>query len=399
MDKSLKIYISILVLLLTVIVIIDMNKPLPIDWSPTYGLKDKIPMGMYVFNEELPTLLKNQKIQKVNVTPYEYLEPLYDYDTLVNNYKIKGTFLVLSDVPILDNESTKELFYFADHGNNVFLSMKNFPKSILDSLKLEVKAEFQFSDSIYNWMANPKLSSKKYNLVEGIGNSYFSKIDTLNTSVLGYQSGDSTRVNYIKVPYKSGNFYLHTQPAAFVNVHLLKKQQFEYAENVLSYLPKTDVFWYVKDQNGDVISNSPLRYIFSQPALKWAWFLFLIGMLNFMIFNAKRRQRIVPIIKPLSNTTIEFAKTIGNLYFQEGDHGNLIDKKIIYFLEKIRNDYMLDTTVLDGFFIKKLHQKSGKELVDIERVIYLIHQHRKNHFTCIEDDLIQMNEVMERIIN
>ena len=81
MDKSLKIYISILVLLLTVIVIIDMNKPLPIDWSPTYGLKDKIPMGMYVFNEELPTLLKNQKIQKVTVTPYEYLKPLHNYDT------------------------------------------------------------------------------------------------------------------------------------------------------------------------------------------------------------------------------------------------------------------------------------------------------------------------------
>ncbi len=399
MDKSLKIYISILVLLLTVIVIIDMNKPLPIDWSPTYGLKDKIPMGMYVFNEELPTLLKNQKIQKVTVTPYEYLKPLHNYDTLVNSYKIKGTFLVLSDVPILDNESTKELFYFADQGNTIFLSMKNFPKSILDSLKLEVKSEFQFSDSIYNWMANPKLSTTKYNLVEGIGNSYFSIIDTLNTSVLGYQSGDSTRINYIKVPYKSGNFYLHTQPAAFVNVHLLKKQQFEYAENVLSYLPKTDVFWYVKDQNGDVISNSPLRYIFSQLALKSAWFLFLIGMLIFMVFNAKRRQRIVPIVKPLSNTTIEFAKTIGNLYFQEGDHGNLIDKKIIYFLEKIRNDYMLDTTVLDGFFIKKLHQKSGKELVDIERVVYLIHQHRKNHFTCIEDDLIQINAVMERIIN
>ena len=54
-----------------------------------------------------------------------------------------------------------------------------------------------------------------------------------------------------------------------------------------------------------------------------------------MIFNAKRRQRVVPIINPLPNTTLDFTKTIGNLYYQEGNHQNIVDKKIIYFLEKI----------------------------------------------------------------
>jgi len=118
-----------------------------------------------------------------------------------------------------------------------------------------------------------------------------------------------------------------------------------------------------------------------------------------MIFNAKRRQRIVPIKKPLQNTTVDFTKTIGNLYFQEGDHSNLIDKKIIYFLEKVRQEFMLDTTKLDTDFIKKLQQKSGKDYADVERVVYLINQHRKNHFTSIENDLIDINDAIEKIIN
>jgi hypothetical protein len=399
MDKKLKIYIALLILMIVSIIVIDVNRPVPINWSTTYDTNDKIPFGLYVLDQELPTLLKDQKLNKVITTPYEYFEPLYDYDSLVKNYNVKGTFLAIAEYAEMDEASVTELFYFADRGNTIFLSMKSFPKAILDSLKINCNADFEYKKKSYNWIANPKLGTKKYNIEEGLGNNYFSKIDTLQTTILGYQSGDSTRVNFIKVPYKSGNFILHTQPAAFTNFHLLKNDHAEYAEKVLSYLPKGDVFWYLKNQNGEKISNGKLRYLFSQPALKSGWLLFLIGMLVFMIFNAKRRQRVVPIVQPLSNTSIDFAKTIGNLYFQEGDHGNLIDKKIIYFLEKMRQDYLLDTTVLDDNFIKKLQAKSGKNSFDIQNLVYLINQHRKNNFTAIESDLIAINNAIEKIIN
>jgi hypothetical protein len=192
---------------------------------------------------------------------------------------------------------------------------------------------------------------------------------------------------------------LHLQPAAFTNFHLLKANHHEYTEKVLSYIPKGTVFWYIKDQNGEVISDSPMRYILSQPALKWAWYIFLTGMFLFIIFNAKRKQRIVPIIKPLTNTTIDFTKTIGNLYYQEGDHDTIIDKKIIYFLEKIRNDYLIDTTQLDDDFIKKLHHKSGKDLVVIKRAVLLITNHRRSPYNSIEEDLIQINNAIEEVVS
>ena len=399
MNRTLKIYIAFLVLLLAGIIAIDSNRPKPVDWTPTYAIKDKIPYGMYVFNAEIGSLLKNQKIEQIKVTLYEFLESKYNYDTLVADYKIKGTILNISENSTLDTESLKEICYFVSRANAAFISSKTIPKALLDTLKLKIKSEYNPSDTTFNWLANTKWKPEKYKITEGLGNTYFSKTDTLKTTVLGFQSGDSSRVNFIKVKYNNGEFFLHLQPAAFTNFHLLKANHHEYAEKVLSYIPKGTVFWYIKDQNGEVISDSPMRYILSQPALKWAWYIFLTGMFLFIIFNAKRKQRIVPIIKPLTNTTIDFTKTIGNLYYQEGDHDTIIDKKIIYFLEKIRNDYLIDTTQLDDDFIKKLHHKSGKDLVLIKRAVLLITNHRRSPYNSIEEDLIQINNAIEEVVS
>lgn len=400
MSRTLKIYIFFLLVLIGFFIYLDAIRPKPIDWNPTYSLRDKIPFGLYVFDKESEKILSPNKIKKEGKTIYEFLDPLYNGDTLVKNYTIRGNILSICDNYIIDDESTKELFYFVSHGNTAFISAQNLPEIYTDSLKIETESNFDLSNKVNCWLANPNLGNQEYSLDRGAGTFYFSKIDTLNTTVLGYQGTDKKKfVNFIKVKYKQGNFIIHLQPAAFTNYHLLKDNHSEYAEKVLAYMPKGDIYWMVKDQNGLIESGSPYRYILSQPALKAAWFLFLIGIIVFMIFNAKRKQRIIPIIKPLSNTTVDFTKTIGNLYYQEGDHQNLIDKKIIYFLERIRNEYLIETSVLDENFIKKLHTKTGKEIKDIERLVYLINYQRKSYHQSIESDLIEINNAIEKIIN
>ena len=165
MDKKLKIYLGFLVLLFATIIIIDSKKPKPINWTPTYAVKDKIPFGLHILQQELADL-SHQKITEISTTPYEYLDPLFDYDSLVNNYKIKGTLLNISEFTTIDASSLTEMFYFESHENAVFLSMKSFPKPLLDSLKIELKSDFKFNDSIYNWVANLKLKPTKYHLIE-----------------------------------------------------------------------------------------------------------------------------------------------------------------------------------------------------------------------------------------
>lgn len=401
MDKNIKIYIAVLVVILGLVFMADKGQPKPIDWTPTYSINDKIPFGLYILNKEAKSYFKNQKVERISSqTIYEYLDSKYNDAKDAETYTIKGTVLNISEANNIDEQSMKEILYFVSHGNNAFLSMKVFPKVLLDSLKVQVATDFMPADSITIWMANKNVSTKKYTFNTGLSD-YFSKIDTLTTKVLGYQNGNKNKqkINFIKVPYRSGYLYLHTQPVAFTNYNLLKKDHYQYAENVLSYLPKRNIYWYTKGLNDNRISSSPLRYILSQPALKWAWYIFLIGMLIFMFFNAKRKQRIVPIIKPLQNLTLDFTKTIGNLYYQEGDHTNIIDKKIIYFLEKIRTEYLIDTSKLDDDFIKKLHYKTGKDEKDIQELVFLINEHRNSYHGSLEADLIRINNAIEKILH
>ena len=187
---------------------------------------------------------------------------------------------------------------------------------------------------------------------------------------------------------------MHLQPVVFTNYYLLNKN-IKYTENVLAPIPTdTTLFWNINQAEG--ISNSPMRYLLSQPALKWAWFLAWITFLIFIFFNAKRRQRVIPIIEPLKNTTVDFTKTIGNLYYQEKNHQNIAEKKVIFFLEKIRNEYYIDTFNLDETFINRLHQKTGSNKKDIEEVVFLIKKIR-NQGQTTEKELIIFNNLLEKI--
>ncbi|MEO4004647.1 DUF4350 domain-containing protein [Flavobacterium sp. CAU 1735] len=395
MNRTLKLYIAFLVLIIVGIIVIDSGRPKPINWTPSYTIQDKIPFGLYVFNKEIPSLFPNQKITRFGTTVYEFLDPKYRYSD--STYVVKGTLLMISDDNTLDDTSADELLYFVDHGNTAFLSMQSFPKKLMDSLKFDCSTNMSLQDNMRQKLSANNVKNQHYNFGKGSGNVSFQSIDSTTTDVLGYQQTDSIKhANFIRVPYGTGYFLLHTQPAAFSNYVLLKDKNAEYCSAILSYIPKGELFWQSFSYNDQNISGSPMRYILSQPALKWAWYLFLIGMLVFMFFNAKRRQRIIPIKEPVPNTTVDFTKTIGNLYLQEGSHHLIIEKKIIYFLEKIRSEYLIDTFQLDETFVKRLHQKTGKDPVLIENVVRLIQKHR-NELVSTQADVIEISKAIEKL--
>jgi hypothetical protein len=395
MKKSSIIYIVILVVLVILIVTAGIMKPKPVNWTPTYATKDKIPLGLYIFDQEAPKLFKGDTLEKLKTTPYEFFDNLYDYKT--KRYTASGTFLNINNENEIDEESAKELLYFADHGNTVFLSMKSFPQVLMDSLDIKTVTTFTLKDSI-TLSLSEKNPVKDYLFSGGTGETYFDSLDTEDVKVLGYQgTGKEKRVNFVEVPYGYGRVVLHTQPAAFSNFHLLKADHYKYAQSVASYIPKGRVFWYSKKYpHGSEESDSIFRYIVSQPALKWGMWVGIIALLVFILFNAKRRQRIIPEISPLKNTTVDFAKTIGNLYYMEGNHHTIIEKKIIYFLEHVRTVYLIDTYSLDNDFVEKLHLKTGKPIEDIQKTVSLIKKHR-HEFKSNEADVLAINKAIENL--
>ena len=396
MNRKLILYIGIVVVIAGLLIYDDASSPDPIDWTPTYATNAKTPLGLYVFDKEIQDLVQTDTIEKFRITPYEFFDKKYDYDH--EKYTVNGTFLAISETDEMDSQSVTELLSFADYGNTVMLSMKSFPQLIVDTLKLAPESRF-FGDSVQ--LSLQKAPSKKYWFNEGMGVTYFDsltpkRLEESGIKILGYQEDNGKKMpNFIVVPFGNGRIVLHTQPAVFSNFHLLNSNHYTYTQDVLSQIPRGSLYW--QDGNAtSTMNDSPLGYILKQPALKAAYYLGLLGLLVFIFFNAKRKQRIIPEIEPLRNTTVDFAKTIGNLYFMEGDHHTIVEKKIIYFLEQVRTEYLIDTYSLDDAFAEKLHLKTGKPIEDIQTAINLIKKHRHN-FATTEADVAAVNNAIENL--
>lgn len=393
MNRTIKIYIGLLIFLFGLIAFIELTRERPINWKPTYNERHKIPFGTYIFHEELEAVFPNQEFTDVRKTPYEFFDAYYDWEE--DEYTTTGNFIHVAQYSEMDEISAQELLDFVSYGNTVFMSSNYFPNRLKDSLGFNTTNQYDLKGNSYFTLTNPRFKTDSITIDRGINNFHFSKLDKDLTTVLGHQTFDSIAFpNFIKVNYYQGSFLLHLQPIAFTNYNLLKKNNKKYAEAVLGYLPEDNIFYNSLNKANTNVSGSKLRYILSQDALRYAWYLGLISLVLFLIFNAKRRQRIVKEIKPHENTTVAFTKTIGNLYYETKDHNNLVEKKITYFLEYLRRVYFLDTQVLDERFTKLLIQKSGKDKEQIQQLVKSI-VHLKAKPQCTEADLINLNKQIE----
>ena len=112
----------------------------------------------------------------------------------------------------------------------------------------------------------------------------------------------------------------------------------------------------------------------TQPALKWVYYLALFGLILFAIFAGKRTQRIIPVIEKPVNASLEFVKTVGQMYFQGGNHAQIAQKKIQHLMLYLAGKFQLNTSVIDDEFLKKLTQKSGLSREEIGTLFAEIEQ-------------------------
>ena len=388
-----KIYVGLLIIMFGGLIAIEFSRERPIDWRKTYRETDKIPFGTFVLYDQLPVLFPDSTIDNIKVTPFEYFDAYYNWAD--SSYSVEGSYINIDEYTDIDEVSAQELLDFASHGNDVFLATSYPPQRFYDSLHFDIKNQYELKGDAEFGFTNIEFANDSITIDNGLSNIYFSKLDSSKSTVLGYQKFDSIkRINFVKIEHGYGNIYLHLQPIVFTNYHLLKKDNNSYAAAALSYLPDNSIFYDYHGKSTQELGSSPLRFILNNPALRAAWYLGLLSLVLFMIFNAKRKQRVVKVIKPLENTTVAFTKTIGNLYYETKDHNNLIDKKITYFLEYIRRVYYLDTHLLDEKLVKNLAVKSGKEKESTKKLVDLIVYLKAKH-VCTENDLLNLNTMIE----
>ncbi|WP_417214083.1 DUF4350 domain-containing protein [Bizionia sp.] len=392
MDKRSKIALYSIGAIIVLLMIAEVTKPKPLNWRNSYSAADKIPLGCYVLYNELEPFT-SRTIETSDESLYERLK---DFPNATNT-----TLLLINDYISVEEEGSNALLEFVENGNTVFISTNYVYGAFADSLNIEIDRDYDgfFKDPSKSIFTNKNLKANERLFDDVIENSFFTSIDTSNATILGYMIDENKirkEVNFTKTPFgdNGGAFYVHSNPFAFTNYHLLNDKA-DYAATVLSFLPKNNsILWDNYYKSGRKVIKSPLRFILSSPALKWTFYISLIGLIIFVIFKGRRTQRIIPVVEPLKNSTVAFTQTIGDLYYQHGDYSNIIHKKITYFLEFIRTTYYLETNEFSERFIQKLAVKSSNTVQDTKSLIDLItFLKSKNNHT--EKELIALNKQIE----
>ncbi|HEX8356937.1 MAG TPA: DUF4350 domain-containing protein, partial [Segetibacter sp.] len=281
--KGYRNFIIILSVLMVLYIVMEINRPKPVNWNVTLSKDDKIPYGGYIIYQQLRNLFPRARVQS-------FRTPLYNQ---LNNFNGSNTAYVLLTPNFSPSiADVNEIKNYVTRGNYVLASANVFHRMFLDSLKIKLDAHYSISskDSTSTNFVNPTLKSPaNYTFLHTTIDQYFSSLDTARTVILGINNHQQP--DYIKINYGEGAFLIHANPVCFSNYFLLHNSNASYAAKALSYIPAnvSTVFWDEYYKLGPAGASTPLRFLLSNEYLTWALRLALVGLVLYVLFQMKRR--------------------------------------------------------------------------------------------------------------
>lgn len=396
------------------------------DWKETYSETSKEPYGTFVMQELLENYYVDETLHVVDDSLH---------GNMPENPPLLSNYVFIGEGMYLDSADLQTLLTFVENGNNAFISSRSLPFNLAVHLNfgecldwddywldyepyLDTLVNLRFlhpnlkDTAGYNYQYYYKNNVKNYRW-HYINDYYFCEYaDTLIPLAETLVGRSDTLVHFARMKYGDGAFYLHTVPLTFTNFHLIEETGLQYANKVFSHLTKGPIYWDIGNRisenasrrrnqiamespNKRLSNETPLQYVLSQPPLAWAWWLLLLTGLLYLIFTAKRRQRIIPVLEENTNTSLEFITTIGRLTFMQNNHRKLALQKMRLFLSYIRERYHLNLKPEDEDFVARLSTRSEVSKAIIDAILSYDKNIRSSSFTS-ENTLIELHKVMEQ---
>lgn len=382
------------------------EKTLP-SLSESYRKTDKLPFGSFIAYQEFKSEFQDYWINIADKPFTKTWSELQNETT--NTYSLY--FLVTKNL-ILTTDEVNAMVEYVKSGNDLFISADYIDEKLLEAIYCTVSRKGEITSEVNGKMLDTWVSmfygndfnTQKYTYYYFPFLNYFNSYDPSITRVLGVN--ELNLPNYIVIFSGNGRLYLHLAPRIFSNYFLLTKNNYHYFENATAYLRFNPqyVYWdeYYKEFSSTRNKNnlnqddnfSSFQVIRQNPPLLWAFYIALAGILLFVLFNVKRKQRKIEITEPNKNTTVEFTETVGRLYLQHKSNRNISEKIITYFYEYLRKKYFINTSVINTDFINSLSGKSGvdkKETLELFETIKQVQQ--KEEVT--DEELLKLNLKIE----
>lgn len=425
--KSSRNFLFTMLVLFVLFCLLQVNLPKKFVWSPTFSHVDKQPLGCFVFDSVLTQSLPNgyhvtkktffqldqehakEKISVLMVVDQQDLKQL-DVKYLCNIARRGGKVMVVAsssfddgrnaDTVVVDElERTFKVriedgMYFSLRG--ILAGLKVHDNDMYDTIYWNNRETMYAAQSyrmFYNMVGGtlfvdsvPKVKRLAYTLstagydykLDSLYVGDFTGFDTIVDEKERIERIDTFAIKKVptavSVPYGKGEVIFVSSPLLFTNYGMLEGNTSVYIFRLMSYLADLPVYRteaYVKTDAMLVAEQSPFREFIKRPPLRWALYLALLGVVLFMIFTARRRQRVIPIMSKPANRSLEFIQLIGTLYYQRKDHVDLVRKKFKLFAEELRKTAGVDISDVntDDREYLLLAEKTGMNSDRLKKVI------------------------------
>ena len=295
----------------------------------------------------------------------------------------RANYLFIDSDIQLAAPDARALLRYAAQGHDVFIAAEDFGgRTLTDSLGFRSRAinrgllrldsaQAAALDSVSLRFSSPARRGPAYRL-PGARASYRLTVApgrpaaTLATDAQG-------RAVLVRLSYGRGHFYLCSVPVAFTNYYVLRPATTGFAAGALSYLPPRPAWWDEYEKTGPQGEQSLLRVLLAHDGLRPALYLTLLGGLLLVAVAARRRQRIIPTIRPLPNTTLLFTRTVAGLYRQDRNHGLIAEKKVGLFQDYLRTRFQENNPDFgDEAFRERLAHKAGLPRPRVDELLRLV---------------------------
>jgi hypothetical protein len=329
---------------------------------------DKIPYGLFAAKELLPSLFPSAKIYSDKNAPG-------DWDFISKNKPGQAVFLVCN-IFNADKDELDQIKEFVRKGNYVFVISTACSYEVNQYLGIE-DTPFSFDrpdDSLEVFLNPPKFHSNKYAYPGKKIYGHFTEVDSSVALVLG--KDNKNNANFLQYRSGDGAVFINLAPAAFTNYFILYKNNADYYQQALSLIPAnvSRIIWneYYLTNHSKEKEPDWLGVLLKYESFRWALLTALFAIIIFLLMEMRRRRSYIPLYEKPKNETLDFVQTIGRLYYDKKDHIDLAKKMATYFLDHVREQYRLQTEVLDHGFISALHYKTGYSLKNLEQIVSFI---------------------------
>ena len=389
MFKGNKKYYYILAIVFIAVIVLQYMQPKPINWSRTYLKKDKIPFGCFaIFNLLEKTYAQNIEVNK---------ETLYSINK--QNNDSSTTLIIVNDNIELSKLDVSNLFEFIKKGNTVLLAANTFKNLLQDTFKVETNYNWGNTSVSIDSLLQKKAFEIKYTVAKNnflknysypliATESYFSKFDTTLFKITS--TNKTNEAVLIEAKIGKGRILMSSIPDVFGNLFIVNHVNRYYTYTLLSSIKNKTIIWdeYYKTYN--VQQKGLFQFIFNNDALYMAYTITIIGLLFFMVFEIKRKQRPIAIIQPLKNSTLEFVDVISHVYFNSKNHRHIADESINYFYFYIRKKFQVNTNDLSEDVYQIIHQLSNVSLEEVKK-LFIYCENIKHAPSLTENDLQELN--------